>query len=341
MAALSAAENLQRVGFLSCVPELLRTLGVNPPDVLAAAGLSERALDNPESTIPYGVMGLLLKVAAERTGCPHFGLEIGKQIRTTTLGLLGELMRNSPTLRVALKDFAFHQHRNAHGGAAYLLEDKQQAFFGYAVYQPSVPGAHQICDAAAMAAFSLVSELAGEGNASSLKVLFSRSEPGNVVPYRRSFGVKLFFNAEQTAVVVPLEMLDQRVAGADARLRLILEKRVKALSHAGDLDILTQLRREIRVGLLKGAVSANEMASQMGMGRRTLNRRLDVAGIRFQEVLDETRFDFVQHLLANTQLSISKIGAIVGYSDPSALTRSFSRWAGVAPSEWRSNFNRL
>jgi AraC-like DNA-binding protein len=207
------------------------------------------------------------------------------------------------------------------------------------IYQPNVPGARQICDGAAMAAFSLVCELAGQGSASSLKVLLSRSTPGNVVPYRRSFGVKLAFDAEQTAVVIPLDMLDQSVPGADARRRVILEKRIKTLSHAGDLDVLTQLRRRLRVGLVKGGVSAIGMASQVGMTRRTLNRRLDVAGVRFQDVLDETRLGFVQQLLSNTQLSIRKIAAVVGYSNASALTRSFTRWTGMTPSQWRTKSN--
>ena len=154
-------ENLQRVGFLSHLPELLRRFGVDPLKVLAAAGLSPHALDKPEGTIPYRAMGLLAEASCERTGCPHFGLDIGREIRTSTLGILGELMRNSPTLRVALQDFALHQHRHAHGGVVYLMEDQLQAFFGYAVYQPNVPGNSMICDGAAMGAFTVFCELAG------------------------------------------------------------------------------------------------------------------------------------------------------------------------------------
>jgi hypothetical protein len=75
-------------------------------------------------------MGLLAAAACERTGRSHFGLDIGREIQTSTLGVLGELMRNSPNVRVALQDFALHQHRYAHGGVVYLLEDQHQAFFG-------------------------------------------------------------------------------------------------------------------------------------------------------------------------------------------------------------------
>ena len=301
MHTVHSPENLQRVGFLACMPELLRRFGVDPLEVLAAAGLSAHALDNPEGTIPYRAMGLLARVACEKTRCPHFGLEIGRQIRTDTLGLLGELMRNSPTLRVALQDFALNQHRNAHGGVSYLLEDNVQAFFGYAVYQPNVPGKSLICDGAAMAAFTVFCELAGTGHAPALEVLFARSEPENVAHYRHSFGVKLSFNAEQTAVAFPRRMLDQPIAGADARRRTVLDKQVRSLWHAGDVDLVTQLRRDLRVALIRGHVSAITIAAQLGMSRRTLDRRLDASGVKFQEALDETRCEYAQQLLAYTR----------------------------------------
>jgi AraC-like DNA-binding protein len=152
--------------------------------------------------------------------------------------------------------------------------------------------------------------------------------------------VKLRFDAEQTAIVLPRAVLDHPIAGADAGLRKILERRVAAVWHAGELDTVTLLRGILWVALLGGRVSADEIAAQMDMSRRTLHRRLDVYGLRFQEVLDETRCEFAQQLLANTRLSVSEIALIVGYADPAVLTRAFERWIAVSPSEWRSNIDR-
>lgn len=223
-------ENLQRVGVLSLVPELLRRLGADPSDVLDAAGLDSQALHNPEGTIPYRAAGRLLKIAADKTRCPHFVLEIGKQIRTTSLGVVGELIRNAPTVGSALLDFAIHQHRNAHGSVVYLLMDEPHAFFGYAVYQANVPGNQLICDCVAMAGFNIVYELTGPGHPPAMEVLFSRSEPEDLTPYRRSFGVKLRFNAGQTAVLLPGACLSgqwlERMQGSEKFLR-------SALGHSG------------------------------------------------------------------------------------------------------------
>jgi AraC-like DNA-binding protein len=336
MNATLPPENLQRVGFLSHVPGLLRRFGVDPLEVLSASGLSEDALDNPEATIPYRAMGLLAEVACRNTRCPHFGLEIGREIRTATLGVLGELMRNSPTLRVSLHDFALHQHRNAHGGVAYLFEDGPQAFLGYAVYQSDVPGNYLICDGAAMGAFTIFRELAGSGHMSGVEVLLARSEPGNVAHYRQAFGVKLTFNADQTAVVFPRRMLDQPIRGADPEQRIALERLVREIWHAGDTDLSTRLHRELRVALIRGDVSAIKAATQMGMNRRTMHRRLDELGLKFQRSLDEIRCEYARQLLVYTKLEINKIATIVGYTDPSVFTRGFTRWTGSTPSQWRA-----
>ena len=77
--------------------------------------------------------------------------------------------------------------------------------------------------------------------------------------------------------------------------------------------------REIRVGLLAGN------ALKLGIKRWKLDRELDACGMPFQKALDETRREYAQQLLANTRLPITDIATIVGYSDPSTLTRSFAR----------------
>ena len=128
------------------------------------------------------------------------------------------------------------------------------------------------------------------------KSYLARSEPRNVAHYRHSFGVKLSFNAEQTAVAFPRRMLDQPIARADARRRTVLDKQVRSLLHAGDVDLVTQLRRDLRVALLRGHVSSITIAAQLCMIRRTLDRRLHASGLQFQEALDETRCEYAQQI---------------------------------------------
>jgi AraC-like DNA-binding protein len=331
----TASENLQRVGILAVIPSLLRSLGISSEDVLTAAGLDGHALDDPDSAIPYEAMGRLLQIAADRTGRRHLGLDIGKQLKLAALGHVGELMRYAPTLRAALNDFTRNQHRNAHGSVIYLIEGEEEAVWGYAVYQPNVPGSGQICDIVAVGGFNLMREMLGM-QVTSLRPLLSQSLPDDLKVYQSVFGLKPTFDSVHNGVAFPKRFLDQPVLGADALKRADAAERVEALWVAGDLDIATRLRRRLRVGILTGSVSASIIAGELGMSQRTLQRRLIEGGTSFRQILDETRYEFVQQLLSNTRLDVGEIASIVGYADPSVLTRGFGRWAGMTPSEWRN-----
>ena len=332
-----STSSLQRVGFLAIAPALLARRGVNVSEVLESAGLKATALDDPESTIPYSAMGRFAELAAERTHCPHFGLEIGSLIHLSALGSVGRLMQNALTLRSALQDFAAHQHRNSHGGVAYLLDDGPNTILGYAVYQPKVPGYKVICDGAALAAFNLICDLIGSERARECEVLISRTEPVDPTPYREAFKVPIHFNASQTGVSFPRRFLALPISGADAHLRSKLEEEVLKTFRAGPLDIVSRVRRAIRVGLMTGHFSATEIAAKLGIERWTLDRQLEASGLPFRKALEEARYELTKQLLANTGLSITEISTIVGYTDPSALTRSFLRWAATPPSVWRAS----
>ena len=335
MSALERTQSLQRVGALALVPALLRQHFVKPESVLTAAGLDLNALANPENTIPYAGMGLLLEVAAARTACPHFGLEIGERVHTATLGVVGELMRNAPTIGEAICDFSKHQHRNAHGGMVYLTKSREEVFWGYAVYEPKVRGSQILSDATAMAGCNLIRELAGTEEVPIMEVRLMRSRPMRPHLYENAFKASVHFDAEQTGIRLSSRCLNRRIRGADARRRDVLQERVKSTWYAGEMDTPTLVRRALRVGLIQHQTSATAIAMQLGMGRRTVQRRLNDANLPFQQLLDETRCDFAQQLLLGTKLNISEISAIVGYRQPGVFSRAFSEWVGTTPLKWR------
>jgi AraC-like DNA-binding protein len=328
-------EGLQRVGLLAFVPMMLRRMGVDAEEIITQSGLPADALNDPEGVVAFSNAARMLMLAAKRTHCPSFGLELGKNMRLENLGIVGEYIRHAPSLRTALQDFAAHQHRNSHGSLVYLLEEEANAFFGYAIYEPVVDGYSIICDTAAMAAFQLVCQLAVETHVPKMEIHLCRDAPKDLEPYRMAFGDRFVFNTEQTCVAFLPTALDQPVPGADSARRKALGIKLQATWHAGEFDLDTQLRREIRMALLGGRVSATQIATRLGLGRRNLDRRLEQAGLRYQQVLDETRSDFAQQLLAYTRLDIFSIATILGFTSPDSLTHAFARWNGVTPSAWR------
>ncbi|ANY80914.1 hypothetical protein BB934_24020 [Microvirga ossetica] len=100
------------------------------------------------------------------------------------------------------------------------------------------------------------------------------------------------------------------------------------------------LRRVLETELLKGPCTSIEIARLFSIHHRTLSRHLAREGVTFQQVVDEIRFTIARDLLTNTDMALDRISVMLRYSEPSAFTRAFRRWAGQPPSAWRASHAR-
>jgi AraC-like DNA-binding protein len=104
--------------------------------------------------------------------------------------------------------------------------------------------------------------------------------------------------------------------------------------------LTADLRRLLRTELLRDTCSAAAVARLFSMHRRTLNRHLRMEGLAFRQAVNEVRFEIACKLLANTDMSLSQVAAVLRYSELSAFTRAFRRWSGQTPSAWRRSQHR-
>ena len=326
----------QRVGFLTLVPTLMRRLGCDIGETLAQAGLAPDALDDASQYIPFASAAKILAAAAKQTGCEHFGLLLGEQIKPPLLGLAGELMCTAPSLSVALGDFNKFQHLNSTSSVSYLLETDDQALLGYGLMERDVKGARYIYDAAAVAALNIIRSLVSGAQPQKMKLLISHDEPADTTAFRRIFGGPIQFNAEQTGVVFPQSWLKLPMEKVDPLERKRIRERAAAAQSANSPDPLLQLRREVRVALLRGTFQASEIAERLAISKRGLHRRLNEAETTYSALLDETRCEMATQLLANTRMSMNSISLVLRFSEQSVFSRSFDRWTGFTPMAFRT-----
>lgn len=323
----------QRVSGLVALPELIRQLGGDPAAVLKSVGLDTHALDSAAYSLPYVTMERLLREACVQTGCDHVGLLAGHAWRLNDLGLPGELVRHSATLGEALHTMVVHQHLNSDGALVFAREHGAVVDFGYAIYHPSVVDGAQILDGAMAVAVGLMRELCGPAW-NPAQVFLPHAEPADVAPFRKVFRVRPQFNAEFAALRFPAALMDMPLQGAEPRRRRAAEKRAEA---ADDVSLLQRTYRAVRLLLLDNRHSGDDIAQMLSIHRRTLNRRLRAQGTTFQEVLDRVRFDAARQLLSGSELSLDDVAAALGYGAVSSFMRSFQRWAGTTPGQWRRN----
>lgn len=321
----------QRVGALDAIPQVLRRFGVDPRPVLSAAGLDATAFDCADNSIPYAAFGRVMDEAARSSRCEHFGLLVGEAWQLSNLGLLGELMRNAPTVGDALRSGIVYHHLNSQGGVVFLRERDAMAELGYAIYHPGTQGTSQIHDGVLATLVSFMREFCGSGWVPS-EVRLAHAAPAEASPYRRLFRCPVRFDADRNVLRFHAEWLGRPVPGADPAVLRRLERQANDLAQP---ELVEQLRRSLRVLLLRRVVSGDAVARMLALHRRTLNRRLEALGTTFREVLEAVRFEAACQLLGATQLALDDIAVALGYAGVSPFTRAFRRLSGSSPGQWR------
>ena len=104
------------------------------------------------------------------------------------------------------------------------------------------------------------------------------------------------------------------------------------LSHA---DIILEVKTAILERGPTEQPSIIEVARQLHVSVRTLQRHLSNWGIDYSFLLDAVRFEIAKSLLLDPTLQIAEIGRRLGYRDPSSFSRAFLRWSGSSPRSWR------
>ena len=317
------------------IPEVVRSLGANPVEVLAGAGFKPEFFDNPDTRISFAARNRLLAHCATATDCPHFGLLVGQRAGLHSLGLIGPLVRYASDIRSALQSLVRYLHLHVRGATTSLISDERVGKLTWDVFQPRRDGVVHVEDGALAAIFNIMRALCGS-DWKPTEVWFAHPPPTDDGPFRRFFSAPLRFGAERNAVVFAAAWLSRPVLEADDQLRKQIQERIDALEarHVGEFP--AQVRSVLSSVLLTDDAGVELVAALFSMRSRTLNRRLAAYGTSFKELADESRFELARQMLEDPSYAVCDAADTLGYADASAFIRAFRRWTGTTPAQWRA-----
>ena len=79
-----------------------------------------------------------------------------------------------------------------------------------------------------------------------------------------------------------------------------------------------------------------EVARETGLSKRTLQRKLQAAGLSFSHLIRLVRIHHVCHLIQNSDTPMTVIGFCAGFSDSAHFARDFRASMGLSPSDYRA-----
>ena len=171
------------------------------------------------------------------------------------------------------------------------------------------------------------------------EVYLRASLPSSSGHYEELFGCPVRFDMPYSGLVVPRQLLQHPLAQNEDSLREFLRLAPYPLVRRDQPGDIKTLARKIEQQLVSAGAenlpTASAIAHQLNMSPRTLHRRLTAEGTSFQQLKDDFRRDMAVHYLQRDELSIDTIAAVMGFQDNSAFYRSFKKWTGTSPGQFR------
>jgi AraC-like DNA-binding protein len=309
---------------------------VPPEEVFAATGLNAEMLSDPEKPVRATVMMPLWRFLLDRFPGEPITLKMAEGLDISYLGLAGQIIRHSPTLRSATERTLRYQRLYDPALFSTIAERGGQVTFtiGHVeeVRQLGTP-----IEFMAAATLHYIRQLLGE-RVSLLETRLETQPRGDVAVYERYFGGPVHFGQTSTAMVMDAKLLDRPIIGADPTALRYLSAYADGLlakTPEQELSLADRVRRAIDRGVIEGDLEPEAIAKHLAMSPRSLQRHLAAEGLSFQSLCDEVRSKTALRLLSQVSTPIQEVAFVLGYQDVPSFYRAFKRWTGKTPAEAR------
>lgn len=155
--------------------------------------------------------------------------------------------------------------------------------------------------------------------------------------YERHFGCPVKFKAAQNALVFSKADMELPFVTHNADLLATVAPQLEA-------ELAQQLAQktfsEQAKGILKQLVvgkrpGIQDLARELHLSTRTLQRRLTEQGLTFQRLLEDARRELARHYLLYSSRELNETAYLLGYEDANSFFRAFHEWEGTTPGQWR------
>lgn len=329
---------LVRLDALRGLHLVLEKYDASAEELLSDFGFSPRLLSNPEASLPLDVLAEFGAFLDQRLGIPDLGLQLATRQSIQVLGPIALLVYHQSSLAEALKMIQRYLPYHT-SGANLVLQEADNSGYIQLRYELQMDDQVPMRHAVEQSYLNLVNiiRLLLPDSLGNIEVEF-RHEPA--IPrarYDQFFACSIRFAANRDCLIFPSELLNQDLKGGSTYLSQMAEQQIAELIEERPLDTAWLVETLVERQLASGHCGIKQVAEQLKLNRRTLQRRLAKQHVSFEDILDEVRRKAANYHLSRQEHSLSQIAGLLGYSDQSAFTRACKRWTGTTPQVRRLN----
>lgn len=286
---------------------------------------------NPEATrVPLEVQDRIWDEFCTASTDPLIGLRLGLDAQPGNLDIVGLLLMSCDTLAEALEMLVDYQQIIGEGGEFYLER-------GTPVWRLRYESQfHCRSRERVEAVFAMLLHLGrwtSGGTFVPQSVHFQHRAAASDTEYAGLLGCAVNFEARDneidfTADQASLPLIQSNPA-VTRHLRLLADE---MLTHIDSQSLSCQVKALLQIS---PAATKEDIAEQLHMSGRHLNRRLADDGTSFKLLQDTTRRQLAEKALIQPASRMADIAERLGFSDESAFAKAFRRWTGQSPSQFR------
>lgn len=313
----------------------LKDLGLSPEVALKRAGLPMGLFNADKILVSTEEFFALYRGIAEASKDPGFGLKLGSEERLERYDPIKIAAISARSFRDAIVRVSRYKQLTCPEEIRVVERGTEAAvqFVWLLAHDKEPPLLVDVC-------FAWIISLAnrGIGRPLSPKRVELQRPPTYREIYEKHFGSPVKFRAERNALVFNKADMELPFVTHNADLLGIVAPQLEA-------ELTEQLAQktfcEQAKGILKSLLAGQRpgiqnLARELHLSTRTLQRRLTEQGITFQRLLDDARRELAHHYLLHSSRELNETAYLLGYEDANSFFRAFQHWEGTSPGHWRA-----
>lgn len=314
----------------------LKARGGNLDTLLDESSLTRQDLADPDNMISLNAAATILEGAARDLKDPCFGIHWAEKLPEGSAGVLGYLLLNAKSVRSAVRAVVRYSELHVEPVEASFEESEGigRLWWRY----PVMFTAPRLQLNSFIMAITIIRLRVHAGITwMPLGVDLEHRALDCAEEVGRILGPNVRFDQPVNTLLIREAVLDRSSPKASSRLYgLIRDLGERQLAERkASADIVQRTAKAIVDLLQEGEATLEEASNMLALSPRALQSQLAASDTNFETILHETRQSLAETYLRDTDLPLTEIAFLLGFSELSAFTRAANRWFGVPPRQFR------
>jgi len=323
------------VSYIQIALRALANEGVSAEQILTGTQLTASSLSDGAYISVDQFVNVILNTR-KVTNNPAIGLLLGSLLHPSTHGHMGWAAINSPALSDAITIFQTYSFIRT-PFILYRTSVQKDQYIIRLTLTENLKDAHSLFVEAMLMLLQHIIEFILGRPMSEAKLYINSSAPSYKASYSAYFHCPVYFDSDHIEIHLPLALKDTINPNADSHMYQLALEQCQEAAHQlqREQDISTEIYDYLSSNL-GTPLSLEQTAQHLNLSTRTVIRKLKQQHTSFQAIKDNVYAFQASDYLRRSSISVDTLSVIFGYSDPANFRRSFKRWFGVSPQQYRN-----